>query len=48
MAELGLAGTVRIAGQPSDRSMEQRLAGRATTICGGTTEVQLNVIETQG
>ncbi len=44
VAQLGLAGTVSIAGQPSDKAMEQLIAGRATTIYGGTTEVQLNVI----
>ncbi|GGC65468.1 acyl-CoA dehydrogenase [Hoyosella rhizosphaerae] len=44
VAELGPAGTVSIPGQPSDKAMEQLIAGRATTIYGGTTEVQLNVI----
>ena len=42
--QLGVAGTVAVPGQPSDRAMEQLIAGRATTIYGGTTEVQLNVI----
>ncbi|WP_305092885.1 acyl-CoA dehydrogenase [Prescottella sp. R16] len=44
VAELGEAGVVAIPGQPSDKAMEQLIAGRATTIYGGTTEVQLNVI----
>jgi len=44
VAQLGVAGTVAIPGQPSDKAMEQLIAGRATTIYGGTTEVQLNVI----
>ncbi|TQF69115.1 acyl-CoA dehydrogenase [Rhodococcus spelaei] len=44
VAELGAAGAVAIPGQPSDKAMEQLIAGRATTIYGGTTEVQLNVI----
>ncbi|TSD99801.1 acyl-CoA dehydrogenase [Skermania sp. ID1734] len=44
VAELGAAGTVAVPGQPSDKAMEQLIAGRATTIYGGTTEVQLNVI----
>ncbi len=44
VAELGIAGTVAVPGQPSDHAIEQLLAGRATTIYGGTTEVQLNVI----
>jgi len=44
VAELGVAGTVSVAGEPSDHAIEQLLAGRATTIYGGTTEVQLNVI----
>ncbi|GAA1481394.1 acyl-CoA dehydrogenase [Gordonia sinesedis] len=44
VAELGVAGTVSVPGQPSDKAMEQLIAGRATTIYGGTTEVQLNVI----
>nr|WP_137723104.1 acyl-CoA dehydrogenase [Prescottella subtropica] len=44
VAELGAAGVVAIPGQPSDKAMEQLIAGRATTIYGGTTEVQLNVI----
>ncbi|KAA0021242.1 acyl-CoA dehydrogenase [Antrihabitans cavernicola] len=44
VAELGAAGAVSIPGQPSDKAMEQLIAGRATTIYGGTTEVQLNVI----
>ncbi|KAA0017677.1 acyl-CoA dehydrogenase [Antrihabitans cavernicola] len=44
VAELGAAGTVAISGQPSDKAMEQLISGRATTIYGGTTEVQLNVI----
>jgi alkylation response protein AidB-like acyl-CoA dehydrogenase len=44
VAQLGLAGTVAVPGQPSDKAMEQLIAGRATTIYGGTTEVQLNVI----
>lgn len=42
--ELGPAGVVSIPGEPSDKAMEQLIAGRATTIYGGTTEVQLNVI----
>ena len=42
--ELGPAGVVAVPGEPSDKAMEQLLAGRATTIYGGTTEVQLNVI----
>ncbi|AQA25294.1 acyl-CoA dehydrogenase, N-terminal domain protein [Rhodococcus sp. MTM3W5.2] len=44
VAELGAAGTVAVPGEPSDKAMEQLIAGRATTIYGGTTEVQLNVI----
>ncbi|MDJ0114476.1 acyl-CoA dehydrogenase family protein, partial [Rhodococcus erythropolis] len=44
VAELGAAGAVSIPGQPSDKAMEQLISGRATTIYGGTTEVQLNVI----
>ncbi|WP_370181103.1 acyl-CoA dehydrogenase [Rhodococcus wratislaviensis] len=44
VAELGAAGAVSIPGEPSDKAMEQLIAGRATTIYGGTTEVQLNVI----
>ncbi|WP_024796114.1 acyl-CoA dehydrogenase [Tomitella biformata] len=44
VAQLGAAGTVAVPGQPSDKAMEQLIAGRATTIYGGTTEVQLNVI----
>lgn len=44
VAELGPAGVVAVPGQPSDKAMEQLIAGRATTIYGGTTEVQLNVI----
>ncbi|MFT4299667.1 MAG: acyl-CoA dehydrogenase [Aeromicrobium sp.] len=44
VAELGVAGTVAVSGEPSDHAIEQLLAGRATTIYGGTTEVQLNVI----
>ncbi|MDF0532325.1 acyl-CoA dehydrogenase [Tsukamurella sp. 8F] len=44
VAELGPAGVVSIAGEPSDLAMEQLISGRATTIYGGTTEVQLNVI----
>ncbi|MBD8506490.1 acyl-CoA dehydrogenase [Hoyosella sp. G463] len=42
--ELGPAGTAAVPGQPSDKAIEQLIAGRATTIYGGTTEVQLNVI----
>ncbi|MCL2541431.1 MAG: acyl-CoA dehydrogenase [Nocardioidaceae bacterium] len=42
--ELGVAGTASVPGEPSDHAIEQLLAGRATTIYGGTTEVQLNVI----
>lgn len=45
VAELGAAGAVSIPGQPSDKAMEQLISGRATTIYGGTTEVQLNVID---
>ena len=44
VATLGRTGTVSIPGQPGDKAMDQLLAGRATTIYGGTTEVQLNVI----
>ncbi len=44
VAELGIAGVVSVPGARSDHAMEQLLAGRATTIYGGTTEVQLNVI----
>lgn len=44
VAELGAAGTVAVPGEPSDKAMEQLISGRATTIYGGTTEVQLNVI----
>ncbi|GAC68238.1 acyl-CoA dehydrogenase [Gordonia soli] len=44
VAELGVAGAVSVAGQPSDKAMDQLISGRATTIYGGTTEVQLNVI----
>ncbi len=42
--QLGPAGVVAVPGQPSDKAIEQLIAGRATTIYGGTTEVQLNVI----
>lgn len=42
--QLGPAGAVAVPGEPSDKAIEQLLAGRATTIYGGTTEVQLNVI----
>src|SRR5699024_493387 len=42
--QLGPAGVAAVPGQPSDKAIEQLLAGRATTIYGGTTEVQLNVI----
>ncbi|WP_020666941.1 acyl-CoA dehydrogenase [Amycolatopsis nigrescens] len=41
---LGVAGVTSVPGQPSDKWMDALLAGRATTIYGGTTEVQLNVI----
>jgi len=44
VAQLGVAGTVTVPGQPSGKAMEQLIAGRANTIYGGTTEVQLNVI----
>ncbi|KAA1427678.1 acyl-CoA dehydrogenase [Nocardioides antri] len=44
VATLGPAGVVSIPGERSDHAMEQLIAGRATTIYGGTTEVQLNVI----
>jgi alkylation response protein AidB-like acyl-CoA dehydrogenase len=44
VAELGLAGTVSVPGERSDHAIEQLISGRATTIYGGTTEVQLNVI----
>ncbi|GEM31810.1 putative acyl-CoA dehydrogenase FadE [Nocardia neocaledoniensis NBRC 108232] len=44
VAELGVAGVVSVPGERSDHAMEQLIAGRATTIYGGTTEVQLNVI----
>ncbi len=44
VAELGMAGSVSVPGERSDHAIEQLLAGRATTIYGGTTEVQLNVI----
>lgn len=44
VAELGIAGVVSVPGERSDHAMEQLIAGRATTIYGGTTEVQLNVI----
>lgn len=44
VAELGIAGTVAVPGERSDHAIEQLVAGRATTIYGGTTEVQLNVI----
>ncbi|MFF0545930.1 acyl-CoA dehydrogenase [Nocardia thailandica] len=44
VAELGTAGVVSVPGERSDHAMEQLIAGRATTIYGGTTEVQLNVI----
>src|SRR5699024_7710280 len=42
--QLGPAGAVTVPGEPSDKAIEQLLSGRATTIYGGTTEVQLNVI----
>ncbi|MDO3647890.1 acyl-CoA dehydrogenase [Nocardia mangyaensis] len=42
--ELGIAGVVSVPGERSDHAQEQLIAGRATTIYGGTTEVQLNVI----
>ncbi|GAA4822430.1 acyl-CoA dehydrogenase [Nocardioides caeni] len=44
VAELGIAGSVAVPGERSDHAIEQLIAGRATTIYGGTTEVQLNVI----
>ncbi|GGK64586.1 acyl-CoA dehydrogenase [Nocardia camponoti] len=44
VAELGVAGVVSVPGENSDHAIEQLIAGRATTIYGGTTEVQLNVI----
>ncbi|RMI33468.1 acyl-CoA dehydrogenase [Nocardia stercoris] len=44
VAESGVAGVVSVPGAGSDHAMEQLIAGRATTIYGGTTEVQLNVI----
>ncbi|GAA4806993.1 acyl-CoA dehydrogenase [Tomitella cavernea] len=44
VAQLGPAGAVAVPGMPSDKAIEQLIAGRATTIYGGTTEVQLNVI----
>ncbi|SDD08144.1 acyl-CoA dehydrogenase [Actinokineospora iranica] len=44
VGELGTAGVVSVAGEPSDRWMDQVIACRAMTIYGGTTEVQLNVI----
>ncbi|MFL6089657.1 MAG: acyl-CoA dehydrogenase family protein [Aeromicrobium sp.] len=44
VAELGVAGTVSVPGERSDHAIEQLISGRATTIYGGTTEVQLNVI----
>lgn len=42
--QLGPAGAVAVPGRPSDKAIEQLLAGRATTIYGGTTEIQLGVI----
>lgn len=44
VAELGIAGAVAVPGERSDKAIEQLISGRATTIYGGTTEVQLNVI----
>jgi alkylation response protein AidB-like acyl-CoA dehydrogenase len=43
-AELDVAGAYSVPGAPTDHALEQLLAGRATTIYGGTTEVQLNLI----
>lgn len=43
-AELGIAGAFSVPGAPTDHALEQLLGGRATTIYGGTTEVQLNLI----
>lgn len=43
-AELGVAGAFSVPGAPTDHALEQLLGGRATTIYGGTTEVQLNLI----
>lgn len=43
-AELDVAGAYAVPGAPTDHALEQLLAGRATTIYGGTTEVQLNLI----
>ena len=44
IAELDVAGAYSVPGAPTDHALEQLLAGRATTIYGGTTEVQLNLI----
>ncbi|GAB4003193.1 acyl-CoA dehydrogenase [Nocardioides ultimimeridianus] len=43
-AELGVAGAFSVPGERTDHALEQLLGGRATTIYGGTTEVQLNLI----
>ncbi|HWU22030.1 MAG TPA: acyl-CoA dehydrogenase family protein, partial [Nocardioides sp.] len=43
-AELGVAGAFSVPGTRTDHALEQLLGGRATTIYGGTTEVQLNLI----
>jgi alkylation response protein AidB-like acyl-CoA dehydrogenase len=43
-AELGVAGAFSVPGEATDHALEQLLGGRATTIYGGTTEVQLNLI----
>jgi alkylation response protein AidB-like acyl-CoA dehydrogenase len=43
-AELDVAGAFSVPGARTDHALEQLLGGRATTIYGGTTEVQLNLI----
>ncbi|MDO7867086.1 acyl-CoA dehydrogenase [Nocardioides jiangxiensis] len=43
-AGLDVAGAFSVPGERTDHALEQLLGGRATTIYGGTTEVQLNLI----
>ncbi len=43
-ANLDVAGAFSVPGERTDHALEQLLGGRATTIYGGTTEVQLNLI----
>ena len=43
-ASLDVAGAFSVPGERTDHALEQLIGGRATTIYGGTTEVQLNLI----